>query len=86
MLIIGGYGSSAVWGDDQQCMSCVKLQCPPGPPGPPGLDGEPGVDGEVGRPGKPGLDGLDIPLDPEPSAPWLTFRDKLYLRTKLQKY
>ncbi|KAH7706043.1 Cuticle collagen dpy-7 precursor [Aphelenchoides avenae] len=64
-----GYGSGAAGEGNEQCTSCVQLQCPPGPPGPPGVDGEPGGDGLAGRPGKPGLDGLDIPLEAEPSFP-----------------
>ena len=67
-----GYGNGGGAADEApQCTSCVQLQCPPGPPGPPGVDGEDGVDGLPGRPGKPGLDGLDVPLEPEPSFPWL---------------
>uniref|UniRef100_A0A183BUZ5 Col_cuticle_N domain-containing protein n=1 Tax=Globodera pallida TaxID=36090 RepID=A0A183BUZ5_GLOPA len=64
------YGPSTPTSEDnQQCTSCVQLQCPPGPPGPPGVAGEDGADGLPGRPGKPGLDGLDVPLEPEPSYP-----------------
>uniref|UniRef100_A0A915P1Q4 Nematode cuticle collagen N-terminal domain-containing protein n=1 Tax=Meloidogyne floridensis TaxID=298350 RepID=A0A915P1Q4_9BILA len=75
--------SGGDYGAEEQCTSCVQLQCPPGPPGPPGVNGEDGVDGQPGRPGKPGfdyqpfffkfhfegLDGLDVPLEPEPSFP-----------------